>query len=61
VGTRTRTLSFVLVAAALAAPATAHASLKVGVQDDALLTSAEPHAGPLAASLAPDVVRYNVA
>jgi hypothetical protein len=31
------------------------------VQDDALLTSAEPHAGPLAASLAPDVVRYNVA
>lgn len=50
----------VLLAVALAVPGAAHASLRVGVQDDALLTSAEPNAGPLAAALAPGVVRYNV-
>src|SRR4051812_18483752 len=53
----------VLVLAALALtllPAAAHASLRVGVQDDALLTSGEPNAWLLATSLAPGVVRYNV-
>jgi hypothetical protein len=60
VASRLHTLSLVLLLGALAAPAAAHASLRVGVQDDALLTSAEPNAGPLAASLAPAVIRYNV-
>jgi hypothetical protein len=52
-------LTLALVAAFGAAPA--GAELKLGIQDDALLTSQEPNAWPFARGLAPRVVRFNVA
>jgi hypothetical protein len=59
-------VAFLLVAApAVSSAATAQAlrngHLALGVQDDALLTSSEPNAWPLAQSVHARVVRYNVA
>jgi hypothetical protein len=52
-------LALALVAAVGVVPA--NAELQLGIQDDALLTSQEPNAWPLASGLDPKVVRFNVA
>jgi hypothetical protein len=51
-------LAAVLVTAVGVVPA--QAELKLGIQDDALLTSLEPNAWPFAQGLTPKVVRYNI-
>jgi hypothetical protein len=51
-------LAFALAAAIGAVPA--QAELKLGIQDDALLTSQEPNAWPFARGLDPKVIRYNI-
>ena len=54
-------LALVLSLIAAVGVAPAGAALQLGIQDDALLTSAEPNAWPFASGLDPKVVRYNVA
>ncbi len=59
-----KTLGFALVLALAAVAAIgvvpAQAELKLGLQDDALLTSQEPNAWPFAQGLGPKVIRYNI-
>jgi hypothetical protein len=53
-------LVLALAAVAAVGAGSAQAELKLGIQDDALLTSQEPNAWPFAQGLGPKVIRYNI-